>query len=300
MKRIFEQTEFRRGLGLLIAITALTLACNHEEYPGQTDEGHIENYILNEHKGLDLFRDTGIYPSTPYQWPGDNSIYYDSVLSVSREFNTLISDSSWNYGSFGWLFEGISRVTDLFQVRRFRINNGDTTFADEERVLIRSGFFLKLGRDSDFNFGWDLWGMGYFNQGYTELDVGLWFADSTSMRGDFDLYDLSLVDPTLRGGRYRELSDFKVIPDSSECRIDVEISNPTVPTRYFTRVSYPTKIGYASVRLGPTDQTHATGSAILREHPEPAYDFLVISLYDATTKAFVRSWIAPYRINPIS
>lgn len=286
---------------LLILFVALMAGCNHEDYPGQTDEGHIENFILNEDKGVDLFRATNIFPQTPYHWPGNDTLYYDSVMSVNREFDTYISDSSWDYGALGWLYEGVSRVSDIFQVRRFGIMGTDTTFIDESRTLVRAGFFLKLGRDIDYNFGWDLWGMGYFNQNPTEMNVGLWFADSTSMRGGFDLYSQRLIDNNLTGGgQYRELVNFKVIPDSSECRIDVEISNPSIPKRYYTRVSYPVEDGYASLLLTQIDQEHATGTVMLGEHPVPAYDFVVISLYDPATKEFVRAWTAPYRINPIT
>lgn len=290
---------FNRGWLFLVVILTLTLGCNPDDVPQPSDAGNIESYLLNEGKALDLLRIDGVFPRTPYQWPGDNRIYYDSVLSVDREFATYVSDSTWNYAYLGWLYEAIGRVSDNFMVRTFRIDGSDTTFTDANRLLIRSAFLLKLGTDRQYYLGWDLWGMGHYFQSIPPITAGLWFADSTSIRGDFDLYHFRLAEPVLASGGYRKLSDFRVMADSTEIRIDVETRNIGSPVKYLTRISYTSESGYVSQRLDVLDVDHSTGTIWLHEPPDIVYDFIVISVYKSTTREFVQAWIVPYRVNPI-
>ena len=286
------------GSVFLIVILVTFLGCNHEKYPTQTDDGHIESYILNEDHAKDLFRVDGVFPETPYQWPGDNRIYYDSVLSVEREFETYVSDSAWDHGSsLGWVRESISRVSDNFLVRTFQIDGVDTTFTDANRLLVRSGYFLKLAQDSYYYYGWGLWGIGYFQQSSPPVTAALWFADSSSIRADFDLYHEQFH---VVGGEYRRLSDLEPIPDSTEARIDVAIANIGSPTRYITMITYTSDSGYVRKRLDLIDSEHASGTILLHEKPEIAYDFIVVTVFNATfPRDHVKSWTVPYRVNPL-
>lgn len=286
----------RTGWLLLTAAIILFVGCSPDDVPPQSDEGHIENYILNEDKAVDLFRTVGIFPGTPYQWPGDSAIYYDSVLSVDRVFETVASTEKIDYGYLGFLREAIVRVSDNFQVRTYRIDGWDTTFTDANRLLVRSGFFLKLADDRQYYLGWDLWGMGYFNQSLPAVTVGLWFADSTSIRGDFDLYNSAFFEFS---GKYRKLSDFRTIEDSTEMRLDVQIANLGIPARYITMITYTSHTGYVRKRLDLIDADHSTVTINLHELPEIAYDFIVISTFDANTREYRQSWTIPYRVNPI-
>ncbi len=204
MNTYIRTTVLLSGILLVSVIALLVTGCEERETPIIYDSEIIKQYIYESEEGQGLFRTDSLFLETTFSIPFDTAVYQVIVDSVLRnievevfvdsirydDVNRITYRLRHDYGSpFGELWDAEAVVDDRFFVTVLRIAGSDTTREEEQRLVTRYGYFLKLGDDTQPYFGWKLWG---YNGGapYRPMQMEVRSDDGTiSFRGDNNGYD---------------------------------------------------------------------------------------------------------------
>ena len=192
-------------IAALISIVGLfSTGCEERNTPVIHDSEVITQYIYEAEEAQGLFRTDSLFLEEPFTIPFDSATYQVIVDSVQRSIEVEVFVDSirydnvnkityrirHDYGSpFGELWDAEAVVDDRFFVTILRIVGSDTTSKEEQRLVTRYGYFLKLGDDTQPYLGWKLWG---YNGGapYRPMQMEVHSSDgSISFRGDNVGYD---------------------------------------------------------------------------------------------------------------
>jgi hypothetical protein len=229
----------------------------------------------------------------------DDAVYYDSILSHSRETIVTLSWKEVDYGSLGWLREAEALVVDKFQVRTLRIEGVDTTEYDHERHVVRIGFFLKIGSDAQAYVGWQLWGMAIDSSFRVPVMVRVNASTGASFAGDESQYVEQVVlvvdSVTSRNLSYVKLSDLPVVPDASTMVVETTIGNPSAPARYYQHLSSADTGGFFTRPMMQIDRDHYVDTIRMPGANPRLYDVVLMQSFVDTTFRFSKAWVFPFK-----
>jgi hypothetical protein len=156
----------QKGWGWLLVVllmaAAVWVGCKEKNVPFASDKDELIAYFTSSPDAQDLFRTTNLFSKEPYTLPGASTIYIDSVVSVTRQFLTEITDTTLHYENLGWYREAYVIVQDDFLMHTTKINGVDTTTSDYHRGVRRLAYFIKIANDSQPFLGWLLYGFNGF------------------------------------------------------------------------------------------------------------------------------------------
>lgn len=287
-----------RSTLLLLALIILIIGavgCNEKEVPFVVDEDEIERYLTETEDGKELFRVNGIISPNPYLLPSDGATYKDSALSHVRRVNVTLSDGLIDYGSLGYLREGLAQVLDTFVVRTIRTKGSNTDTTVNKRGFVRYSYFLKLGGDNKPYVGWVLYGYnGFGSRSGDELSIRLAWPGMAMTGFDHRLYPDSLADPVLvqLGPGYIKLSEFKTAAEGVSVAAEV--------TNRFRLILTSEGAGntFGNSAMSPTTTTNFYLDTLVA--PSPAsrlYNLIVLHMIKDSTGVTGRTGVfLPYRI----
>jgi hypothetical protein len=145
---------------LLVAVAGLLglFGCKERFVPFVNDANEIQRYLDSTRIAQDLFRWDSLILPTPYTLPFSSALWHDTILRHERKTIVKIDDSLTDFGNpIGKHLAGYVRVEDIFTVRTWRTYLADTNYIDNDRHLVRRGWFIKLGSDLEPYVGWVLW-----------------------------------------------------------------------------------------------------------------------------------------------
>lgn len=287
----------RTPLFLLVAMVLIfgAFGCNEKEVPFVVDEDEIERYLAETEDGRELFRVNGIISPNPYLFPGDGAMYRDSALSHVRRVNVTLSDGLIDYGSLGYLREGLAQVLDTFVVRTIRTKGLNTDTTENKRGFVRYGYFLKLGGDNQAYVGWVLYGFnGFGSRSGDVLNIRLAWPGMSMTGFDHRLYPDSLVDPVLvqLAPGYVKLSEFKTAAEGVSVAAEV--------TNRFQLILTSEGPGntFVNSAMSPTATTNFYVDTLSAPSPTSRlYNLIVLHMIKDSTGVTGRTGVfLPYRI----
>jgi len=220
---------------LLLAAAPLLTSCGEKDVPYIIDAEEITRFINEDVRAVGLFEWQTMFVPDPYTVPFDSGIYRDSVLKHQRSIDVEVSsdpDAKVDWGALGELRQAYAGVDDVFDIQRTRVYT-DTTIVDTvQRLVVRWGFFLKLGDDAEDYAGWMLWGFRGLQEG---SDVGLGTVrvglyDGTSFAGDLSAFLDRPPSEGLPGIEYARLDEMPEVVMGSRVVVEVTRSAGSTPT----------------------------------------------------------------------
>ncbi len=280
------------GLIALLAAIVLVTGCKEKEVGYVIDEEEIAAYIAQTEIGRDLFRADNLIVTSSFTTPFDGVLYLDSVMSHSTTMTVHVSDSAVDYDALGFLREAVAVVEDRFSMRTYRIDGIDTIVTNHVRGLSRSGFFLKLGNDSQDFVGWLLWG---FRAGIGPVIVDAKVSTGENFRAD-DLYeDLLFRNSSLDTLGYARLTKMPLLKDASQMIVETTIRNAAASLRYFQLISGTDQDSLFTRPMTRIDAEHYVDTISIGGNPR-LYDLILIQSFNEATGAPYKSWVFPYKL----
>lgn len=269
--------------------------CNPKDVPVIIDEDELLRYMNETEDGRELFRTDGLIPSSPYQTPVDNAIWSDSVLAHKRVISVNASDGEADYGSLGFLREGVVLVNDQFTVETTRLFPDSTVVDTTVRTVLRDAFFLKLGGDSRPFVGWLMW--GYNGIGEAFLPVNVWMRPDTSQLFFGDKSPNTINGKLLRvGGPFIALTDIRALGDGESIVCSTATANSQTPVRTYQVLTFAEGSGFAVSGMKQIDRMRYIDTISTPTANPRLWNIIYFQSFDDQTRKLLASWTVPYRI----
>lgn len=143
---------------LAIATLSALFGCKEKFVPYVVDANEIQRYLDSTRIAQDLFRWDSLILPMPYTLPFSSALWRDSLLHHERHNVIQVDSFLTDFGNpIGLHRAAYVRVEDVFTIRTWRTYLADTNYIDNDRHLVRQGWFIKLGTDLEPYVGWTLW-----------------------------------------------------------------------------------------------------------------------------------------------
>lgn len=296
-----KETVVIRQNRLWLVLSCLLLAafyqsCKEKNVPYIIVEDEIARLINESYEGTGLFRADHIINPDLYSIPGDTSHYRDSVIEHQRGIKVFISKNSADYRNFGMLREAIAVVTDSFAFQRKR--SGTITDTSELK-LIRYGFLLRFGDDSDPYLGWKIW--GFNGLGTTDPPTTFRIADPNGTPLQFDRSFYTTSPESLRlddNLRFQLINDIRNLAPASKLSLDVRNARSSDSSHYFLLYSCESDRGFRTRNLIKLSApNHYVDTLQIPSHIDNRWNIIYAQLHsDDSTRRVLRAWVVPYQM----
>ena len=269
-----------------------------------TVEVQIEAYLSDVELGRELFRADSLFPDNSYQVPFLSAVFRDSVISHSRSFDYSVPRTIlYSPVDARGILSVQVLVRDEFVVRSRGIRTGlPDTLITTTRTLLRDGWFLKAGANSDPGYGWILWG---FNgtvptnsvDSRMPVDIRCETEDGSIFSGDQDMLEEHQEDTgSVVIGEYILIEDVRNILQGDRVYFQGAPSNSSNPTRYVTGLTARDELGFEkSIMTRVTNSDYRDTVKTLNPNNK-LWNIVYVEAFRDDQFLFIRSWVIPYRV----
>lgn len=269
-----------------------------------TVEVQIEAYLSDVELGRELFRADSLIPNNSYQVPFLNAVFRDSVISHSRTFDYSVPRTIlYSPVDARGILSIQVLVRDEFVVRSIGIRTGlPDTVITATRTLLRDGWFLKAGANSEPGYGWILWGFnGTVSTSSADprmpVDIRCETEDGSIFSGDQDMLDEHQEDTgSVVIGEYILIEDVRNILQGDRIYFQGAPSNLSNATRYVTGLTGRDELGIEkSIMTRVTNSVYR--DTIKTQNPNnKLWNLVYVEAFRDDQFFFIRSWVIPYRV----